>query len=142
MPIETLTLKKFPICYTRRIKAFRRLLFPSAHAQIPVPFSGTIHFVDFSFRTPAGIVKVPTTDVQIAFDYAVKASPVISEYCTQYGKNSIKINNLLSYTVTLRGSTYNDLDVQTWVNELATVHNLPANDAIIILNPLGLVNTD
>ena len=129
------------ICVTRALKnqkAFRAVT-PKSEAL----FSGTVHFVNLTFETPGGPVKVPLLDLQTALDYAVKAAVPIANYCTQYGTNHLGIDTtLISFTATLTGTFYTDADIQKWVGEIAAANNIPTNDAIIILSPHGVTNTD
>ena len=77
--------------------------------------------------------------------YATLAAVPISQYARQYGPNEISVNERLgTFLVTLpaaKGSSYNDSDLQGWVNQIAKANHLPNSACVVVLNPLGITNT-
>lgn len=100
-------------------------------------FSGTIHFVDASF----GGIKLSSADLNAAIQYATLAIKQITQYCSAYGANSLAIDSTpISFSVAT--TTFNDAELQGYVNQILTQNNLPTNDALIFLCPQGVTNTD
>ena len=108
-------------------------------------FSGTLFFVRVFFTVQNqnnAVVSVSAADMTTALQYASRAVVPISEYASQYGPNSVAVNSkILSFSVTLPGNTYNDAQLQTFVNMIASQQNLPSGACVVVLNPLGMVNT-
>jgi hypothetical protein len=108
-------------------------------------FSGTLFFVRVFFTVQNqnnAVISVSAADMTTALQYASRAVVPISEYASQYGPNSISVNSkILSFSVTLPGNTYNDAQLQTFVNMIASQQKLPSSACVVILNPLGIVNT-
>src|SRR5437660_5718429 len=133
------------ICYTKKLKRkelFKRskFYFHSKHnsdLKAVALFNGTIHFVAFNF----GGASVSMSDIQTALSHAVHSSPAISQYCSQYGPNSIKVDsNIISFNTPT--STFNDAQLQSWIDAIEQQHSIPLNDALIILSPQNALNTD
>lgn len=119
------------ICATRDLK--KRGSFASVkRASL---FSGTVHFVDTTF---AG-VKVSDADVATAIKYATLAAPLISQYCSPYGANSLVVDPTpIPFAVDV--SSFSDADLQGWANQIARA--LPLTDALVFLCPRAVNNTD
>jgi hypothetical protein len=102
-------------------------------------FSGTIHFGQVTFRTSGGDLVIPASDMNQIVQYAQHAVVSISEYAAQYGPNSISVATaLLPKTVTLSGTSFNDGDLQGWVNELATSNGFGSDHCIFVPVPPGV----
>jgi hypothetical protein len=116
---------------------------PKATVSTPL-FNGTLHFVQLTFNTPNGSFSVSEADIQTAINYSKLAVVPISAYSSQYGQNSISVSSkLIQFSVTLNGNTFNDSDLQGWVDDIIQTNNLPKNSAIIILNNVQApTNTD
>src|SRR5262249_42857419 len=71
---------------------------------------------------------------------ATRAIIPISEYASEYGRNNIYVSpNVIQYSVTLQGTTYNDQALQVWVNDIVNQNNLPSNSScIFVVSPQGL----
>jgi hypothetical protein len=123
-----------------------QIRFPAINAALSEPvFSGTVHFVQINFAVQPSnnIVAVPMADLQTAVNYATKAGPILAKYTSQYGATSIPISpSILTYNVTLTGTSYSDTNVQNWVNAIKNAHALPGGDCVAILNPAGVTNTN
>ena len=118
---------------------------PLLNATVSDPlFNGTLYFVQITFNIPGGASSISNNDIQTALNYSKRAVIPISAYASQYGSNSLKVSNdIIQYSVTLTSNTYNNGNVQAWVNNILNDNNLPTGSScIIILNPLGMTNTD
>jgi hypothetical protein len=115
-----------------------KLALPGKNARDPL-FSGTIHFVQVTFVTNGGNLIIPTADMTTIVQYAQHAIGDISEYASQYGSNSVSVSpNSLAHTVNVPTASFTDADVQTWVNDIVNVNNLPSDSCIVIVVPQGL----
>jgi hypothetical protein len=141
------------VCCTRRIKDAKhratygaKAAVPRAQPAVSAPlFAGTIHFLTLAFATPAGTLGVSSADVKVAVEYGSLIAPVASRYATQYGPNSVAVDpNAPTRVVTPSGgTTYTDAELAGWVDDYAQFANLPAGDAVAVLNPpAGVQNTD
>lgn len=103
-------------------------------------FSGTIHFVHMTFRTPGGNISINDNDMTTIMEYASRAIIPISRYASEYGRNRITVSPFwIEYSVTLQGTTYNDQALQGWVNDIVNQNNLPLNGScIFVVSPQGL----
>ncbi len=141
------------VCHTRQVKTSRYRTVhgagavpPGGRAQVATPlFSGTVHFVTIQFQTPAGTVGVSTTDTTVGVTYCALIAPIASRYASQYGPNSVNVdpaapNKLVTPS---GGTTYSDGELAGWVDDYAAAANLPAGDAMAVLNPpSGVENTN
>ena len=67
----------------------------------------------------------------------------ISRYASQYGPNRLEIfPTVISFSVDLHGKRYNDQMLQAWVNTVVAQNMLPVSSCVVVLNPVGVVNTD
>ena len=106
-------------------------------------FAGSLVFARITFNTPGGAVAVSAADVATAVQYATLAVVPISAYASQYGTNSLSVDQtVLTFSVNLAGTQYNDQTLQQWVNTLAAQPGLPVNPCIVVLSPQGVTNTD
>src|SRR5258707_1624610 len=102
-------------------------------------FSGTIHFVKVTFRTPGGNLVFSDADMAMMVQYAQHAIVPISQAAAQYGPNTVSVSGtVLTYTATLTGTSYTDADLQGWVNDIVSSNSLPSNTCIGIASPQGL----
>ena len=109
------------------------------------PFKGTLHFVQMTFSIANGsTVAVGYADVATAIQYATLAAAPISAYASQYGSNHLEVSpDMLQFGVAVKNTRYNDDTLQSWVNSILDRNHLPSGSScIIILNPLGMTNTD
>src|SRR5207244_4384011 len=82
-------------------------------------------------------------DMNVAMDYAVRASRPISQYAAQYGPNSVDVSlNIIPYNVTLATARYNDAQLRAWVNDIASRLTIGSGACIVVLNPPGVVNAN
>lgn len=115
---------------------------PRANAAAPL-FSGSLVFVQASFRTTRGTVSLAPADLATAMAFARLAVNPISRYASQYGPNRADIAaSTVPFAVTLAGTRYNDQTLQGWVNQIVSQNRLPSNTCVAFLNPPGVVNTD
>jgi hypothetical protein len=122
----------------------RDISFPAvATAAVGPLFNGTLFFVRIVFTIQSqnnAVIAISDADMATAIGYATQAARPISVYATQYGPNSVVVNTgAIPFAVTLPATTYNDQQLQGWVNFIAS--NLPSNACVVVLNPPGLVNT-
>jgi hypothetical protein len=116
---------------------------PSAKASVQAPlFHGTLFFVQLTFNRPN---QPPFTDlaadIQTAITYATLAVGPIQRYASQYGPNSVEVSpNILPFTVNLQGNTFNDHDVQGWVDTIVQNNNL-TNACVVILHNTAAANS-
>ena len=102
-------------------------------------FSGTIHFAQVTFHTSSGDRVIPTADMNQIVQYAEHAIVSISEYAAQYGSNTVTVSpTLLTKTVNVPSGSFNDSDLQGWVNQLASDNSLPSNSCIFVVTPQGI----
>src|SRR5437762_8208150 len=80
-------LMKLVKCATRSLKK-KRIFQKHAFYKAAQLFKGTVHFVNVSF----GTVTVSDADYKTAVAYATLAAVPISQYCGQYGPNSLTID--------------------------------------------------
>ncbi len=108
------------------------------------PFKGTLHFVQMTFEDEGHVVTVPSTDVATAIQYATLAVTAISVYASQYGSNHLEVSpDILQFRRAVKNGRYNDDTLQSFVNSILGENQLPSGSScIIILNPLGITNTD
>ncbi len=129
----------------RLSKLLENIEFPAMTGKAPDPlFDGTMYFVRIQFTIKNQnntVISVSAADVATAVSYATLAVAPISQYAAQYGPNSVAIDpGVLSFSVTLPNASYNDSQLQGWVNTIAA--SLPKDSCVVVLNPEGLVNTD
>src|SRR5256885_15307066 len=107
-------------CVTRDLK--KRGRFPrSEKLKAAQLFSGNLHFISVTF---GGGIKVPDGDLAVAIQYAAYAVPVLSDYCSQYGPNTVNVDTspiLFSFN----GTSFSDATLQSWVRSIAQTHNIP-----------------
>lgn len=125
-------------------EALRRSPAPRPRPRASAPlFSGSIVFVQASFRTPRGTVSVAPADLSMAMAFSRLAAKPISRYASQYGPNRVDIATAtVPFAVTLAGTRCNDQTLQGWVNQIVSQNRLPSTTCVAILNPPGVVNTD
>ena len=106
-------------------------------------FKGTLHFVRINFTVQNqgnAVLAVSAADVGVAIQYANAAAAAISAYARQYGANSLAVSQaIVDFNVVLAGASYNDSQLQAWVNQVAG--GLPVNACVVVLNPQGMTNT-
>src|SRR5437899_13070669 len=90
------------LCNTKELKKkgfFNRskFYFHSTHnpkTEAAALFNGTIHFVAFNF----GGASMSMSDIQVGLSHAIHSCPAISQYCSQYGPNTINVDsNIISF---------------------------------------------
>jgi hypothetical protein len=146
LPLEVLGSLHRPDADPKLAGPFAGQAFPALLAASASPlFSGTLFFVRVLFTVQNqnnAVISVAAADMNTALQFASHAVVPIVEYASQYGPNSVSVSTkIISFPVTLPGSTYNDAQLQSFVNTIATQQNLPANACVVVLNPLGMVNT-
>ena len=124
-------------------KALKGVTFPKIMASGSALFQGTLYFVSLQFTIQNqhnAVISVSAADVATAIQYSENACPPISAYAGQYGSNSCKVSpTATSLAVTLPSASYNDAQLQGWVNTAAA--SLPADACVVILNPQSMDNT-
>jgi hypothetical protein len=106
-------------------------------------FSGTIHFAQVTFNTSAGSKVISTTDMNQIVAYAQHAIVPVQEYCSLYGQNRTTISStLLTKTVTLSGTSFNNGDLKGWVNSLKSENGLGDDSCIFVVVPSGVSASD
>jgi hypothetical protein len=123
---------------------------PAVLPEISGPlFSGTLHFMQLQFTLQSQgnlIVSLSDTDMATIVNYAQRAAPVISQYASLYGPNTISVDaTFYSFIVPSRtvaqGNSYTDQELQNWINQLAQTQGWPSNDAIFAIHPVSVINT-
>ena len=130
-------LMKLVKCATRTLKKAQRFALKHPIYKATSLFNGKIHFVKIVFPN----LTVSDADVQTAVKYATLASKPISQYCSQYGPNSVVIDQTL-YTLDAPNSNFSDANLQAWVETVSSKYSFPASDAVAVMNPPGASNTD
>jgi hypothetical protein len=117
---------------------------PVAQAELAAPpFSGTMRFVQTTFNSSGTEVSVPASDLDVAIKYASLAVVPISEYCSQYGPNSLAVaQNTIPFNPSVTDGKYNDSILSGWVDQIAKAIRLGPDSCLVFLNPQGVVNTD
>lgn len=158
VPIETLArLSQVPepaalLANPAHRAAMKQVSFPQVTASLADPmFNGTVYLTRITFTPAFGSyppAAVDETDMQTARAFLALAAPKISAYASQYGGNLIDISpRILEFTASLGppafGSyLYNDANLQTWVNEIASQNGLSDSDCVVVLNPQAAINAD
>jgi hypothetical protein len=137
IPIEEIDVEELANAISRNRPASGR-----AHAVAPL-FSGTLRFVNTTFKSAGTDFVVPAADLQTALKYTSLAVGPISEYASQYGPNSLSFSSgLIPFNVSLQAGKYNDSMLAGWADQLAKANSLSGNSCLVFLNPQGVVNTD
>ena len=107
-------------------------------------FNGTLLFVKilFTIQDQSNTIStVSDADYSTALDFAFKTANPISKYAAQYGPNSILVRpDVIDFSVTLPSNSYNDSQLQSWVNTVANNLGLDQTTCLVILNPPSMVN--
>jgi hypothetical protein len=118
----------------------------SGNTAVDPRFSGTLFFARIQLTIQNqnnAVLSVSAADVQTAIQYATLASLPISEYAAQYGPNDISVSqSLIDFATVLPSATYNDTQLQGWVNQIASQNNLSSNSCVVVLSPTSLINTN
>jgi hypothetical protein len=108
-------------------------------------FQGKLYFVRIAFTVQNqgnAVLSVSAADVAVAIEYATASAPPISAYARQYGGNKLQVSqSILNYNVTLSSASYNDAQLQTWVNQVAVANGLGSDACVVVLNPQAMTNT-
>jgi hypothetical protein len=125
-------------------RALSRRTPPSPQAKLATPpFSGTLRFVRAAFTSSGASFTVPDADLGVAINYALLAVGPISEYCSQYGPNSLSVADVtLPFSASVPSGKYNDGILSGWVDQLAKANGFGPDSCLVFLNPQGVVNTD
>jgi hypothetical protein len=125
-------------------KALKKYRPPRAGAKLAVPlFSGTVKFVQTTFSSGGTDYSVPDPDFKVVQEFAGLAAVPISEYCSQYGPNSLSVApGSIPFAVSVANARYNDSTLSGWVDQLAKAQGPGADSCLAFLNPQGVVNTD
>lgn len=135
------------ICSTRRWKLSRARepgggAAPATGVSEPL-FQGRVHLVDATFVDGVTRTSVGPADLAVLRGYLVRAVPMIERYCSQYGPVGLALHPVsLPLQAPISGGLYSDRDLQGWVNELADAPGVDPADAVLLVNPPGLTNTD
>lgn len=128
------------ICHTRKIKELNALKIATKAVGL---FNGTIHFVNINFSTPNGKYGVSSSDVDVAKQYLVTISSIVTKYCNQYGSNNIGIDDsIIPLDVQLTAQTYTDADLQNWTNKLLSGYQTGSHAFVFLNPPSGVENSD
>ena len=120
-----------------------RIPIPAATVSTPL-FNGTLVFVQIIFNRPSQPqFMMNTADIQTAINYSNLAIIPIHRYASQYGSNSINVSpNIIQFNVNLTGNTFNDEDLQGWVDTIATSNNLVNSCIMVLIDTTGPRNSD
>jgi hypothetical protein len=126
-------------------KQLKAVIFPDIGMSGDPLFRGTIYFARIQFTIQSqnnAILEVSAADVNTAIQYATQAAAPVAAYASQYGTNSLAVHQAaLAFSVTLASPSYNDAQLQSWVNTIASANGLASNACVVVLNPLNLTNT-
>lgn len=131
-------------CRTREIKVMKaerkRKTSPVSQRAVSTEklFSGMLHFVSLLF--PNGLA-VSNADLDTAIRYMQLAAPMITRYCSEYGSNSIGINETI-ITYSPSTTSYNDATLEQWAESIARQNSISDSDCLVFLNPQGAINSD
>ena len=120
--------------------------------KIPLPdtavsqplFNGTLVFVQVTFNRPSlPPFSISTVDLQTAINYSTLVSPLIHQYALQYGPNTINVSsNIIQFTVTLTGNTFNKADLRGWIKTIAHDNNLTNSCVVVLIDRSGPINSE
>jgi hypothetical protein len=137
IPVEKIVIEELAQAISRNRPAAGR-----AHAVAPL-FSGTLRFVNTTFKSAATDFSIPPGDLQTALKYVSHVVGPISEYASQYGPNSLSVStDLIPFSISLQAGKYNDSMLAGWTDQLAKANGLSGDSCLVFLNPQGVVNTD
>ena len=124
--------------------ALQRNPAPTPRAVVSEPlFNGTLVFAQISFRTSKGFVSLKPVDLSTAIDFTRRAIVPIARYASQYGPNRLELApQAVPFGANAPQGTFNDQTLQGWVNAIVAQNNLSKDTCVVILNPVGVVNTD
>lgn len=116
---------------------------PSAPPQAPAVFQGTVFLAPLKLDGPGGPWQLSPADVATVLSYLESAAAPVAAYAMQYGPVRLAVSpKVLELTAQVAKPEYSDQDLQTWVNGVAIRGSLPADSAVMVLNPPGVVNRD
>src|SRR5438309_1534807 len=124
-------------CATRTLKKAQRFALQHPIYKATSLFNGKIHFVKIIFPS----LTVSDADVQTAIKYATLASKPISQYCSQYGPNSVIVDQTV-YSLDAPNSNFSDANLEAWVETVSAKYSFSQSDAVAVLSPPGANNTD
>jgi len=112
-------------------------------------FSGTLYLVKATFAVGNTTISISDANVQTASQYLQLALPQISQYCSSYGENHLALSTkILPLNANVPSGKYDDDNLQDWVKALvqqlliSKVEKRPSRVCVVLLNPLGVTNTD
>lgn len=113
-------------------------------ARISVPlFQGTVHLANLQFTGPGGPRSISGGDLATVAEYLGHVVTPIEKYASQYGTASLSAGTVLPpFAAAVTGDSYTDVQLQGWINQMALANGLGAGSAILVLNPVGVVNQD
>ncbi len=136
------------VCRTRLWKqarsraAGRAPAAPTGVAQAPL-FQGTLYLADIAFESGGTVTRVDPADLRTVQQYLGRVAGPIARYASQYGTCRIAVGNQLpSFTAPITGAEYSDAQLQAWVDSLVRTNGLGASSAVLLINPVGVVNQD
>jgi len=137
IPIEEINIEELATAISRNRPAAGR-----AHVLDPL-FSGTLRFVNTTFKSGGADFAVPAADLQTTLKYTSLVVGPISEYASQYGPNSLSLSmDQIPFSVSVQSGKYNDSMLAGWTDQLAKANGLSGDSCLMFLNPQGVVNTD
>ncbi len=106
-------------------------------------FQGTVYLADLAFQRGSAETRIDPADLGTVQQYLARVVGLIAAYASQYGPCSLAVGSPLpTFPVPISGTEYTDADLQGWVNTLVTRNGLPPSAAILVINPVGVVNRD
>jgi hypothetical protein len=104
-------------------------------------------FVQLTFDRPhLAPFAMSAADLQTAISYATQAVVPIGQYASQYGHADVLVSpTLLTHTVNLGGSTFDDGDLQGWVDDIVRSNGLSDVCVVVLHDSVtagGPVNAD
>lgn len=106
-------------------------------------FQGTLYLGNLAFEGTGGPWAVAPADLQVVQNYLQRIAHIVAAYSGQYGPAALGIGTPLPpLTVEVANAQYSDQQLQGWVNSLARANHLASASAVLILNPIGVVNED
>ena len=108
-------------------------------------FNGALYLVRLEYiikNQGNRVVTISNRDMDSIMNYVSLAIRPISLYAEQYGQNSLQMHkNMITITVTISDTSFDDNQLKNWVNDILDLNNLPDNSCIIIPFPSGISNT-
>ena len=109
-------------------------------------FNGSFYIIQPKFHVAFEDDNIFVSDegMQNVLTYAQMTMQPISDFCAQYGKNSISVHNeVLTYDIFLPNPDYTELQIRMWVDDITNIYGLDKEKScIVFVMPYGVTDID